>query len=386
MSLDELRRHFPHAGDRLYFNHAATAPISRPVREAVDRHLDQRGGHDPDTSIDNFEAVLPILAETAERAARVLGTEAGRVALMPNTSTALNVLARGLDWEAGDRVAVPDCEFPTNVYPFLNQRPRGVEVDFVPTEEGTFTAADVDAALGPETRLFTVSWVQFLSGFRADLEALGEACAAHDVIFCVDAIQGLGALQVDVDAAGIDFLACGGHKWLMAPQGTGLLYCRESLQERIRPPAGWLHGPVDWETLDDYELAFHDDARRFQPGTSNSAGIAGLHAALGLHLEAGPAWCEGRIQDNTRRLAAGLDRLSLERYGSRDPDRASGIVTVAPDAPGALAEHLQDRGIRTALRNRKLRFSPHWYNTPGEVDAVLDVVAAFRKGDVVREA
>jgi selenocysteine lyase/cysteine desulfurase len=197
------------------------------------------------------------------------------------------------------------------------------------------------------------------------------------VIFCVDAIQGLGAFQLDVETAGIDFLACGGHKWLMATQGIGLLYCTEALQDRIRPPAGWLHGPVDWEHLDRYDLAFHPEARRYEIGTRNNAGIAALHAALGLYFEAGPVWCEAQVQAHAQRLAAGLADLGFTRYGPRDPHHTAGIVTIRAKTPEALFDHLRQQNITAALRNRLVRFAPTYYNSSDEMDRILEAVEAF---------
>ncbi|MFP4228228.1 MAG: aminotransferase class V-fold PLP-dependent enzyme [Salinivenus sp.] len=372
-----VRTHFPHTAHQTYLNHAAVSPVSRPVREAVDAYLDDRHGAAPEAPIENFDAVLPMMEEAKARAAAVLGTEAERIEFIPNTSMGLNILAQGLDWAPGDRIALPDGAFPTNVYPFLNLEREGVAVDFIPTEEGAYTVEDIERTLRPETRLLSVSWVHFLSGFRVDLEAVGELCAAHDVIFCVDAIQGLGALTLDVDAAGIDFLAAGGHKWLMGLQGAGLLYCDDALQDHIHPPTGWLHGPVDWEHLDRYDLDFHDDARRFRTGTLNVVGVVALHAALGLYLTAGPEWCETRVLDLSTTLADELAARGLPRYGTDDPAHASGIVTVVPDEPEALYEHLKDCGITAALRNRKVRFAPTYYNDETDLRQLLDAVDAF---------
>lgn len=378
MTFDDLRSLFPHTEHQTYLNHAAVSPMSRPVREAIDAYVGERHGAGPEAPVENFESFLPVIQDTKDRVATVLGTEASRVEFVPNTSAGLNVLARGLDWKAGDRIAVPDGAFPTNVYPFLNLEAEGVEVDFVPTTEGAYTVEDVADTLRPETRLLSVSWVHFLSGFRADLEALGALCEAHDVIFCVDAIQGLGALQIDVEAAGVDFLAAGGHKWLMAAQGIGVLYCDEALQDDLRPPTGWLHGPVDWEHLDDYALTFHDDARRFRTGTLNSVGVAALHAALGLYLDAGPERCEERVLDLSTTLADELAARGLSRYGTDAPAHASGIVTVGPDNPEALFSHLNEHGITGALRNRKLRLAPTYYNDASDLGAILDAVDSFR--------
>lgn len=378
MNQTSHRDQFVHTEHQTYVNHAAVSPLSRRVRNAVDAFLDERQGAGPDAPVENFEGFLEVMAETKQRAATVLGTTDERVEFAPNTSSALNVLARGLDWEPGDRVAVPDGSFPTNVFPFLNLEREGVTVDFVPTEEGAYTVDDVAATLRPETKLLSVSWVHFLSGFRADLEAIGELCAERGVLFCVDAIQGVGALRIDVEAANIDFLAAGSHKWLMAPQGVALLYCDEELQDDLQPPSGWLHGPVDWDALDDYTLTFHDDARRFRTGTLNSVGVVGLHASLGQYREAGPDWCESRILDLSRTLADELSARGFYRYGTNDPERASGIVTVAPDEPEALFAHLDDRKITGALRNQMLRFSPTYYNDESDLQRILGAVDDFR--------
>jgi selenocysteine lyase/cysteine desulfurase len=376
--LEEARKQFPHTADaadaKRYVNHAATAPVSGPVRRAMEAFLDERAGG----NVNNYESFEPTIERTRERAARLIGAaSAERVAFAPNTSAALSILAEGLDWREGDRLAVPSCEFPANVYPFLNLERRGVAVDFIPTEDGTFSVDDVARTLRTETRLLTVSWVQFLSGFRADLEALGALCEERGVVFCVDAIQGLGALELDVQRCGIDFLACGGHKWLMGPQGTGLLYVSEALQEDIRPPAGWTHGPVDWKNLSDYRLQFHPEARRYETGTANRLGLAGLGAAVALLLDAGPAEVEAATLARAGELADRLEAQSLTRYGASDTAPASGIVTVRHPQPEALFEHLTNEGIEAAMRNGLVRFSPAFYHTSADVQRVAAAVGAF---------
>jgi len=377
MSDYDLRAQFPHAQHQTYLNHAAISPLSRAVRDAVSDHLSERHGDTPSAPIANFEHVQPIMERAKARIAEVLSTTPDRVDFATNTSSALNVLCRGLDWRPGDRIAVPAESFPTNVYPFMNLAADGVEVDVIPTREGAYTLEDLEEALHPDTRLLSISWVHFLSGFRADVTAIGEFCAAHDILFSVDAIQGLGALTIDVEEANIDFLAAGGHKWLMATQGIGVLYCADDLQEQLRPPAGWLHGPVDWEHLDEYELTFHDDARRFRTGTLNSIGVRALDAALGLYLEAGPDRCEERVLELSTTLAEELGTRGLTRYGTSAPEHASGIVTIAPEAPEALFEHLQQQRVIAALRNRKVRFAPTYYNNESDLRTALDAIDSF---------
>lgn len=368
MTLSELRAHFPHTRDTIYMNHAATAPLSRVVMEAVNGYLGERHK----TDIENFETVLPQVEETRKRLAALLGTDAARVDFAPNTSSALTILARGLDWQEGDRIAIPGCEFPANVYPFLSLEKDGVEVDFIEHREGVFSLEDVERVLTPKTRLLSLSWVQFLSGFRADIEALSELCHSRGVLLCVDAIQGLGALQLDVEAAGVDFLAGGSHKWLMGTQGLGFFYVTEALQERLRPMPGWLHGPVDWDNFFDYRLAYHDDARRFRTGTMNHLGILALRAALGLYLEVGPAWCEGQVLENARRLSKGLAEIGLERYGPNDV--CSGIVTVRHPEAETVYERLREWEVIASTRNGMLRFAPAYYNSLDEIERALDVV------------
>ena len=372
MTLDELRAQFPHVENTVYLNHAATGVMSRRVMQAVQRYLAERHGG----NINNYAELAPVLEETKEQLAGLIGATPARLEFKPNTSSGLNVLAEGLDWQEGDRIAVPACEFPANVYPFLNQERRGVTVDFIPHEGGVITLEAIRRTLRPETRLLTISWVQFLSGFRVDLAEVGRLCQEQNVLLCVDAIQGLGALQLDVEASGIDFLACGGHKWLMGMQGTGFLYVTEALQEHITPSAGWLHGPVDWEHFFDYELQFHATAERFRLGTINGAGIVALNEALSLYLEAGPTWCEEQVLQRARQLAEGLDDLGWARHGG-GPVQASGIVSIAHPHGEALQVHLQDQNIEAALRNRKLRFSPHYYNTRSEIQLVLEAIEQF---------
>ena len=369
--LRALRRRFPHTQTQIYLNHAATGPLSRPVVQAVRRYLQQRYIG----PIDNYEELAPIIDETRRLVATVLGTTPDRIAFAPNTSSALGLLAQGLDWRPGDRIAIPACEFPANVYPFMNLQHRGVQIDWIPHREGTFTVEDVARALTPRTRLVTLSWVQFLSGFRVDLAQIVACCHERGVWVSVDAIQGLGALPIDVEATGIDLLAAGTHKWLMGLQGLAVCYVRPALQEVLRPPAGWLHGPVDWNRFFDYRLEFYPDARRYETGTPNQAAIVALHAALKQYLALGMDWCARRVLALRRQLADGLRRLGLARYGTDDPAHASGIVTVRHPQAEALAAFLKAQQIIASVRNGMLRFSPTYYNTAEEIDRTLETVA-----------
>lgn len=368
-----VRALFPHADGQTYLNHASTGLYSTRVVAALEEDVADRAGR----LADNFFKVLPRVEGALERLGRLIGTTRDRLEFTANTTEALSVLAEGLDWQPGDRVALPACEFPANVYPFLHLQRRGVEVDFIPHTDGTFTLDDVARALTPRTRLVSVSWVQFLSGFRVDVKALADLVHAHGALLCVDAIQGMGALRLDVAETGIDFLACGAQKWWMGPQGIAFLYLTASLQDRITPRAGWLNVPVDWYDFYAYDLRFHPDARRFRLGTLNHMGALGFGAALEQVEEIGLDETERRVLDLAGRVRTGLERLGLPRYGSNDPAHASGIVTFRHPQPEALVAALAAQRITVACRNRLVRVSPTWYNTDAQIERFLGAVEAF---------
>ena len=374
--VEDIRGQFPHTHELTYLNHAATGPVSSNVRRAIDTYLEERSV----SHVENYFEFEHTIKRTLDRIALLIGTTADQVEFVPNTSYGINILAEGYPWEPGDRVAIPSCEFPTNVYPFLHQKRKGVEVDFIQTREGMFNLDDVGAALTPRTKVVSVSWVQFLSGYRAPLKQIGDLCKERGILFCVDAIQGLGALELNVEEASIDFLACGGHKWLMAAQGIGFVYVAPALRERITSMAGWLHGPVDWANLTNYTLAFHENARRYRLGTVNSMGIAGLDAALAQYFHAGPAWCEERILTLAGLLSEGLLQAGFERYGARDHLPTSGIVTFKHPESEALFTHLKEMKIIVAVRNGLVRVAPTFYNSENEIHTFLEQLNRFREG------
>ncbi len=382
MTLDAYRAQFDLPDDVAYLDHAATGVLSRPVRDAAGAFLDGRAGRRSDCTPNNFPVDLQRIDHARSRAARLIGADVRSVELVPNTSYGLNVLAQGLDWQPGDRVAVPACEFPANVMPWRGLADRGVTLDLVPHQEGTFSVEDVERTLRPETRLVAVSQVQFLSGFRCDLDAIAALCRDRGILLAVDAIQGVGAVRLDVAAVRPDLVSFGGHKWLCAMQGLGVLVVADSLLDRLQPVRGWLNGPVDWDDLESTALDLHPDATRFRLGTLPTAQTYALDAALGLFLDLGAETVETAVLTNARRLADGLGRLGARRYGTDDPARQSGIVTVGVDDPEGLHAHLMARGVICSLRNRLVRFAPHAHTRPADLDRALDAVATFGRTTV----
>ena len=356
-----------------YLDHAATGVLSRAAHDAAADFLAGRAGHVPGRLPNNFPADLERIDRARARAGRLVGAATERVAVVPNTSYALNLVVSGLDWQPGDRVAVPACEFPSNLLPWRALGARGVIVDEVPHRNGQFSPADVAAVLRPETRVVAVSAVQFLSGFRADLDAIGALAREHDALFVVDAIQAVGALRLDVDTFQPDLLAVGGHKWLGSMQGAGVAVVSDRLMTEVRPLRGWLNGPVDWDDFEGSTLDLHPDATRFHVGTMPTAALYALDAALGVLLDAGPARIERQVLANAARLAEGLDRLGLHRLVPGEP-RAS-IVTVAADDPEGLHAALAEAGVVCSLRSRRVRLAPHFWTPAAHLDAALDAVA-----------
>lgn len=376
MNIQDIRANFPHTAHTIYLNHAATAPLSLRVSAAYQKWIQER----QNTPIDNYFQFQQIVDGTRQGLADLIRTTPDRVDVAPNVSVALNYLAQGFPWKRGDRIAIPACEFPANVWPFLHLQRLGVEIDFIPHEQGVFRLEDVERALTPQTRLLTISWVQFLSGFRAPLAEIGKLTRERGIWFCVDVIQGSGALDLgDAEAQGIDFIAGGGQKWMMADQGIGWFYISKQLQEVVTPPmAGWLSGVVDWDNFFDYRFNWHEDAMRFRQGTLNNPGIAALHAALGQYAEAGVSFAHEQTLANAAYLAQGLAELGFTRYGTDDPGAASGIVTVShPDVQGVF-DALNQQQIIISVRNKLLRFSPTYYNDRVELDRTLAVLADWR--------
>ena len=369
--LNRARSFFPHLDEGvIYLNHAATGPYSRPVQEAMDAYIRQRSSE----KIENYPVLMGVIENTLQSIGEMINAPAENIEFAPNTSYGLNVLAGGINWEAGDRILIPACEFPANVYPFLQLRSQGVEVDFVPHVDGTFTIGDIEKRITSRTRLLTLSWVQFLSGFRCDLEAIGTLCKEKGILFCVDAIQGLGALQMDVQKAGIDFLSTGGHKWLLSTQGIGFFYVSSNLFEELTPMWGWLNGPVDWESLMEYKMDLHPDSRRFRLGTLNGIGISALGASLELYRSLGMEWCERNVLSINMYLREQMNMLGFSLYGVPGKRHMSGISTFQHPEVTGLFDVLDTERIHVALRNNLLRISPGYYTSTEDIDKVISVL------------
>ncbi len=319
--------------------------------------------------------------EYRERIARFIGAQPGTIATLRNTGDGANVLAAGFPWEPGDEVLLPDNEFPANAQPWLALRRRGVNVRLFPTATGRLTPAALAAQISGRTKVVTVSWVSFGDGYRHDLRGLAAVAHEHGALFCVDAMQALGAFPLDVDACGIDALYCGGAKWMLALQGVSFLYVRPALTERLDLALpGWRSMRDMWNFLD-YDQPPVADATRFEGGTPNFIGALSLSTSIDVLERAGTERIAQHVLAVTDRLTEGLQSLDAIISSIRSPGESSGIVTFTLPGrdPVALGKALQRRGIVTTYRAGGVRAAPHGYNTYDEIDALLEGVRAFKK-------
>lgn len=373
MELSEYRKLFPVTTQKIYLNHAAISPLSVRVTDMLEWYMDERCFG----VIDIYPRALEIREAARALAAGLLNTDPSHIAFITNTSEGFNILAQGLTWQAGDQILLTDYEFPSNIYPFKNLERHGVELVLIPNRHGCIEIEDILERITPRTRLLSISFVEFSNGFRNDLPTIGQICLDHDIIFSVDSIQGLGALELDVKACAIDFLSNGGHKWLMGPMGAGMVYIHPRLLHKITPCfTGWLAVEDAWNFFD-YRLDFLPDARRFEYATSNFMGICGLKASMELLLEVGIGSIEKHLLNLGERMVSGLSDIGLRFLGAADKKYWSGIYSFSGPQMEALFNHLKEQDIITSLRNGNLRISPHFYNTAAEIDELIAAVRTF---------
>ncbi|MBL7074732.1 aminotransferase class V-fold PLP-dependent enzyme [candidate division KSB1 bacterium] len=367
---ENYRSLYPITKKFVHLNHAALAPMSTRVLKAIAEFI----GHRSRDGEDRIEEHLGKMTYLRGLLGKLINAPGDRIGLVKNTSEGLNILASGLQWQPDDRILLNDLEFPANVFPFLNLKRRGVKIDFVKNRDGKILVEDLDRAVKPKTRLLCLSFVQFLNGFKADLEAIGRWCRRKGIIFCVDAIQGLGALPVDVQKASVDFLACGGHKWLMAPQGTGFVYVTEELQDQIyQAHLGWL-SMKDPANFFNYNVDLLGSAQRYEIGSYNFMGFLGMIEAIKLLLGVGIENIKKRIMDLTDLLIAELQESGISVLTPLEPDCRSGIVFFGAVNPGDLYKKLSSQKIIVSHRGTGIRVSPHFYNTEDEILRLVDCV------------
>ena len=380
--LEIIRAQFPHLKKgQVYFNHASTSPLSTRVVDTLTKFLTVHS----DGTLISYDDDLKIESACRIAVQRLINAESpDRIALIGNTSDAINIVASGFPWQRDDRIILNDMEFPANVYPYYHLQEQGVHIDIVKCPDGRITSAMIAETIRPTTRLVALSAVQFLSGFRSDLASIGRICRERSIWFIVDGIQAVGAIPIDVQTMNIDGLAAGGQKWQMSLQGTGFLYVTDALQDAIHPQfVGWL-GVQDAWNFYNYGQPLASSAKRYEGGSVNHLGFSGMSASLSFLLEQGSDVIEKHILALTRLLSEGLATIDGVKLFSPllDNERA-GIVTIELPPPihaKQVFDKLLERNIVISLREGKLRYSPHFYNAPEEVEIVIETTRELCEG------
>ena len=374
---DSYRAQFPHTENgHIYLNHAAISPLSRKVTTALRDYLDNRSFG----TVEDFETWMQTVDETRNLIARFIHTNhPERVTFMGNTSDAISAVAEGLSWNEGDEIILNSMEFPSNVQPFRILERFGVKLIYlIPDDEGRILPEQIKKAITEKTRLVSISAVQYLNGFRADLKSIGEICNQYNLLFVVDGIQGLGAADIDVTTCRIDALATGAHKWLMAPMGIGFLYISEKLMKQLSPAkTGWLSVEVPWD-LTNFDQPWLPVSKHLETGTLNISGIFGLNASLKNFFDIGMDTVQneiGKLVDFTiERLQ---DEPSVKIITPIQPQDRAGIITFSVngmDSPNDFVNSLKSNGITISAREGYIRISPHYYNTTDEIETVLNLI------------
>jgi len=364
---------FAQAPGLRYLNHAAVGPWPKRTAGAVRKFAEENvllGARD-------YPDWMKVEQRLRERLARLLNAPStDDIALVKNTSEALSFVAFGLDWKAGDNVVISDEEFPSNRVVWEALKPQGVDVVQV-SLKGDDPEAALLAACGPRTRLLSVSSVQFATGTRLNIERLGHGLKQRGVLFCIDAIQHIGALPFDVQASQCDFAMADGHKWMCSPEGLGVFYCRAALRPHLKlHEFGWHmlehsgdYGRAEWQPA--------ASAQRFECGSPNTLGVMALDASLSLLEEVGMQKVGNAVLERVKWLEEGLSAISGVRlHSSRDAERRSGILTFSIDGLQAntVWQQLMQNQVVCLPRGPGIRFSPHFYTQSRVIEDTLAIV------------
>jgi cysteine desulfurase/selenocysteine lyase len=378
----KLRSQMPAAQRWAYFDHAAMSPLPRPTAEAFQKWLTE--------AVEIGNPVWGDWVNGVERmratAAQMIGAHPDEIALVGNTTAGISLVAEGFDWRPGDNVVTLADEFPSNVYPWMNLATRGVETRRVPTEvSGRLDLERLAEACDERTRIVTVSWIGFATGYRQDVARIAAIAHERGALMFLDAIQGLGAFPLDVNTLGIDFMAADGHKWMLGPEGAGIAYIRREHLDRLRPLGPGWHSVVPGQDYTHIELTLRHAAARYEGGSQNNAGFLAFGASLDLLSDLGAENLAAAVLDITDRACERLNEIGAKivsdrRLNHRDGQQRSGIV--AFEFPGrdpmAVKRHAMRQDVVFGCRAGRLRISPHAYNNEEDLDRLVEALTSFK--------
>ena len=374
LDLATVRSEFPVTEEWAYLNHAAIGPFSRRTTAAVDAVV--HGFSSPEAMDRDGRAAAPDIAR--EHVAALVGGTSERVAFVGSLADAISLATAGIDWQPGDNILIPREEFPSNVYPVLNLERRGVEVRYVEKNERGFTSVDkIAAAIDAQTRALVISHVEFMTGYRNDLSAIGALCRERDVLSVVDGTQSIGPLPLSVDIDGIDVIAAHCYKWLMAAFGLGIMHFSERAIERIHPTyAGRLSVNSGFENLD-YALDWRPGAQRYQTGGLNWITLTAFNASAELIRSFDPREIEAHTLRLTDRLLDEVSAMGYRVTSDRDPAHRSQICSFSSgdaEQDAALVERMTSNHVAVSLRGKGIRVSPYFYNDDDDIGRLLELL------------
>jgi len=374
MDINTIRSQFPDAEKYVYLNNASRSILPLACIEAMTRYM--RACHKVEYDhITEFENIVP---QVRSQIAELIHATSDEIALSWNTSVPLNIVAQGLPLASGDKVIVGRSEFPANVYVWENLRRKGVEVIVLPPGAGFTTADDVRDAFDSRTKVVAISFVSFHNGYRAELEEMGEICKNAGAVLAVDGIQGVGAIDIDVKRCNVGVLTAGGQKWLLAPFGTGFLYCSQDVMKSVATQfAGWLSVKTmdrAFESIVGIPFELVEDARRFEIGTLAYQDLAGFRESLRLILSVGVTQIQKHVLGLLDILIEELKRLPVIIRSPLAPERRSGILSFSCNDSTSLKLSFRTEHIVVSERERAIRISPHLYNNAQDMEKLCRVL------------
>jgi cysteine desulfurase / selenocysteine lyase len=374
---EDLRhREFPVTRDKIFLAHAGVCALPRCVSEAISDYAREAATGDQERFV--FPTVLN---DGRKLAGRLLNCQPEEIAFVGPTSLALSLIAGGLKFRRNDNILIYFDDYPSNVYPWMALAEQGLEVRLLNTRSlGVIRPMDVMGQVDENTRLVALASCHFISGYRIDIPKIGKYLRERDILFCVDAIQTLGAFPTTVEY--VDMLAADAHKWLLGPCGAGLMYVRREVQERLTPPLyGW-HNVSSPNFVAQEQIEFRKDARKYEAGTHNLLGVVGTMAAMELVLQVGIENISRELLRKRSWLAPAIQQKGYSvLQADAPPEAASGIVSFFKPREdlSALSRRLSDAGVMASLRTERsgqqyMRLSPHFYNTDSELERVLELL------------
>jgi cysteine desulfurase / selenocysteine lyase len=372
MDCQTFRDHFPVTSKWAFLDHAAVAPLTDVCANALAEWAHDKAAN----GIASYHPWANRVEETRRRAARLLNSDPLDICFVGSTTHGIGIVAEGFPWQPGDNVVIAAEEYPSNQYPWMNLRDRGVEARSVTSRGNRLEFADVRDAMDARTRVLALSSVEFGSGFRNDLMALGELCRSRGIFFFVDAIQSLGVYPLDVQQLPIDGLAADGHKWMLGPEGAGIAFIRREWVGRLHATGvGW-NSVVQAADFSHIELNLKPHAGRWEGGTINVGGVVGMGESLQLLHDFGTKNVLDRVTELTEYLCDRAVSVVAKVFSSRKPGEESGIVSLlTPNRdPKEMMRQCRAAGVIVNVRAGRVRVSPHAYNTVEEIDRFIDVL------------